>query len=306
MESAEYVAEAPPLVAGKVHGVRSWRLLDGGDGGAVLLGSMSSGSYWPPGRPLTARCDATPELRSHSVPKGGCSCGIYAWHPFQAVDSMAIAPGPLWVEGSLPLDFVTGVVEGWGRIEVHAAGFRAEHAQPAILFAEAGAPNEHLSMIERLAKSYGAAMVEVRTGEELAAQIEALPHGLDPCWLDGLLASEVDVTLKRQADGYLSGRKKLALGGSGYVVEGHEPPDRWLPELDVDLPGVTVARVAGAAFRPHALQDRSFDPGRAAASSSRAPQLTRLERNRDLGRATPPARRVRPRGARTERGADAP
>jgi hypothetical protein len=158
---------------------------------------------------------------------------------------------------------VTGVVEAWGRIEVHEAGFRAEHARPTTLFAEAGAPKERRQMIKRLAKSYGADVIEVVDDRELAAQIESLPHGVDPAWLEELLASGVELTLKSAANGFLSGREQIALGGAGYLLKGHDPPDRWRPQQEVPERGVWVARVAGTAFRPHALQDRSFDPGRA-------------------------------------------
>jgi HIRAN domain len=70
------------------------------------------------------------------------------------------------------------------------------------------------------------------------------------------------VTLEREAAGYLSGRRRVALRGSGYLPEGQGPPDRWKPQLELGLPGVRMARVAGPGFHPHGLQDRAFDPGR--------------------------------------------
>lgn len=257
------MANAPPLIAGKIQGVRSWQLLQGGSADAVLLASTFWGAmtYWPADRPLTARCAANESGAPHPAPGAGCSCGIYAWHPSNAVDAMAIEPGLLCGEGSLPTN-VTGVIEAWGRVEVHADGFRAEHARPVTLFAEADAPAERRRMIECLAKAYRATVVEVEDGAGLAARVDDLPHGIDPAGVEELVAPRVELTLKPSASGHMSGRKAIALGGSGFVLDGYDAPDRWRPELEVDLPGVRVARVAGAAFRPHALQSRAFDPGR--------------------------------------------
>jgi hypothetical protein len=157
---------------------------------------------------------------------------------------------------------VIGVIEAWGRVEVHLDGFRAEHARPVALFTDPHGPSEHRQLIERLANLYAAAVVEVGGGEDLAAYCEGLVCGLHRGDVERLLASGVELIVRPHATGYLSGRDQLALGGSGLLLEGEEPPNRWHSQLDVELPGVRVARVAGTSFRPHALQHEDFDPGR--------------------------------------------
>ena len=261
MGSSEHADSDPPLLAGKVQGVRAWHVLGAGSGGAALLGSRVSSTYWPPDRSLSAECDASDGDSSHAAPERECGCGIYAWHPTQALGSVDVVPGS-GGEGEEDLNTVVGVIEAWGRIEVHWSGFRAEWASPVALFLEAGAAPERRRTIEALAASYGVSIIEIDDEAAFAAHCFSLPGGLDPVWVEQLLSSSIELTLERNAVGYLSGRNRTSIGGSGYVLEGAEPPDRWKPELEVDLPGVRVARVAGAVFHPHALQDSGFDPGR--------------------------------------------
>ncbi len=261
MATADPKPESPPMLAGRIQGVRAWTLLGAGASGDPLLGSMASSSYWPPDRPLKALCNVTESGSAHAAPESGCGCGIYAWHPSRAAESMEVLGDAPWQEGEVP-NAVAGVIEAWGRIEVHWEGFRAEHARPVALFADPGGSPQHRRVIEALADSYRADVVQVADVGDLEAYCRALPGKLGPRALEELLAPEVTVTLERGAVGYLSGRERDAIAGSGYVMEGHEPPDRWRPQLEVDLPGVRIARVAGPSFHPHALQDRAFDPGR--------------------------------------------
>jgi hypothetical protein len=53
----------------------------------------------------------------HSSPHEACQCGIYAYH----------SPGPRSWFGEA--HWCEGVVSAWGRLVVHADGFRAEHAR---------------------------------------------------------------------------------------------------------------------------------------------------------------------------------
>jgi hypothetical protein len=50
----------------------------------------------------------------HAAPAPHCECGLYAYH----------SPASIKV---LLLDEVIGQVEGWGNVEVHETGFRAQH-----------------------------------------------------------------------------------------------------------------------------------------------------------------------------------
>jgi hypothetical protein len=250
------------LLAGTILGARAWTLLGAGDGGRPLLGSMASSSYWPPGAPLRSRCDRAGTDPAHRAPAGECGCGIYAWHPSRAAASPQFADGALWTDAERPTH-VAGVIEAWGRIEVHRDGFRAERARPVTLFVDPAAAPEHRHVIERLAAAYGASMIQIAGASDFQGYLRELPGGLDPGAVDALLCHTATVALRPEAVGLLSGRRPQAIGGSGFVLEGEGPPDRWRPQLPLDLPGVRLARVAGAAYRPHALQDPAFAPGRA-------------------------------------------
>ncbi len=109
---------APDLVA-RVVAFRSWRLA--GD----QLVSPFIPCRWD-GRVMHASCyDANRTLTRgvgwldgpHESPDEACQCGIYAYH----------APGPRSWFGEVY--WCEGVVSAWGRLVVHADGFRAEHAR---------------------------------------------------------------------------------------------------------------------------------------------------------------------------------
>ena len=109
---------APDLVA-PVVAFRSWRLA--GD----QLVSPFIPCRWN-GRVMHATCyDANRTLTRgigwldspHDSPDEACQCGIYAYH----------APGPRSWFGEVY--WCEGVVSAWGRLVVHADGFRAEHAR---------------------------------------------------------------------------------------------------------------------------------------------------------------------------------
>jgi hypothetical protein len=153
MDPADCPPAEPVLLAGKIQGVRAWNLLAAGASGARFLRSLMAPSYWPPSRPLTAHCPehAAPD---HQPPHKDCDCGIYAWHPSRASEAVGILEAALFQDEEAP-DAVAGVIEAWGRIEVHSDGFRAQHARPVALFVDPGSPPAHRCLIERLAESYG-------------------------------------------------------------------------------------------------------------------------------------------------------
>lgn len=99
-----------PDLADPVVGFRQWRLADG------RLRSLYSGVQWH-GRELGARC-ALSNPDSHISPASACSCGIYAYyHPCPRTASAGSSA------------FIAGAVVLWGRIELHAAGMRAQYAR---------------------------------------------------------------------------------------------------------------------------------------------------------------------------------
>jgi hypothetical protein len=112
------VTAAPDLAAAVV-AFRSWRLAGG------RLMSPFIPCRWR-GRVLHAACfDANRLLtrgvgwldQPHGSPHEACQCGIYAYH----------TPGPRSWFGEAY--WCEGVVSAWGRLVVHADGFRAEHVR---------------------------------------------------------------------------------------------------------------------------------------------------------------------------------
>jgi hypothetical protein len=111
------VTGAPDLAAAVV-AFRSWRLACG------RLMSPFIPCRWD-GRVMHAACyDANRTLthgagwlaEPHVSPHADCQCGIYAYH----------SPGPRSWFGEVY--WCEGIVSAWGRLVVHADGFRAEHA----------------------------------------------------------------------------------------------------------------------------------------------------------------------------------
>jgi hypothetical protein len=113
------VTTAAPDLAAAVVAFRSWRLAGG------RLMSPFIPCRWQ-GRVMHAMCfDANRALtrgvgwldEPHRSPHEACQCGIYAYH----------TPGPRSWFGEAY--WCEGVVSAWGRLVVHADGFRAEHAR---------------------------------------------------------------------------------------------------------------------------------------------------------------------------------
>ncbi len=108
-----------PDVAGMLAGFRSWRIVGG------ALHSPFVPCRWD-GRRLAATCyDANRGLlrgegwldAPHASPHPACQCGIYAWND----PALRTFHGEQW--------WCEGVIAGWGRVEVHADGWRSEHAR---------------------------------------------------------------------------------------------------------------------------------------------------------------------------------
>src|SRR5262249_2141121 len=108
-----------PFFAGTIKGVRGWDLSR--DLELHGRGAGEDGTWGAGGEPTKAAC----VLEEQPAPETDCGCGLYAVHP-EAV-------GSGWLRSFLE-DGVTGVVDAWGRVEVHGGGFRAEFARPRLLF----------------------------------------------------------------------------------------------------------------------------------------------------------------------------
>jgi len=153
-----------PLIAGKIHGVRGWTVQ--GD----RLHAAYTGTRWrADGSATSARCRDS----RHPAPTADCGCGLYALHPWA-----------MECHGD-----VLGVVEAWGRVEVHADGFRAEHARPVALFASAG----WIGLPGRLelAAAHECELIEVESFERIAAVCEERGWGLSREVVADLVPAEV-------------------------------------------------------------------------------------------------------------------
>lgn len=175
-EKRELKAPAPPHLAGKVIGYRAWTL----DGYRLKSGNaVQHGGYWEIGpnravcriqqraRYLGARGDSLPGLTlpAHDAPHRECECGLYAWFKVNRKSGKLNAGGGLTVYGA---------VTAWGRMEVHADGFRAEYAEPVALAYSPRDPYEDLVKAETMAGELGLPLV---TLDDLPA--EAGKHGQD-------------------------------------------------------------------------------------------------------------------------------
>jgi hypothetical protein len=162
-------AGAPPLVAGRVYGLRTWRVR--GERGSERLAAPHRDLFWPTGgEPLVACC----EERGHAAPAADCQCGIHAYHPRPASAKRVLA-------GRFELP---GIVEAWGHIEVHEDGFRAERGRPHALVLT---PGRYAAQVRRLAAAYDVPVIEVSGRAALLAYCEQHGLGLSPQVVDGLL-----------------------------------------------------------------------------------------------------------------------
>jgi hypothetical protein len=79
---------------------------------------------------------------------------------------------------------VAGIVEAAGAVEVHEAGFRAERARPHAFLLS---PGRNRNLIDRLAATYRAEVVDVGGPDALLAWCRERRLGLDESVVAGLL-----------------------------------------------------------------------------------------------------------------------
>ena len=161
---------APDLVA-RVVAFRSWRLA--GD----QLVSPFIPCRWD-GRVMHATCyDANRTLMRgvgwldgpHASPHEACQCGIYAYH----------SPGPRSWFGEAY--WCEGVVSAWGRLVVHADGFRAEHARVEALAVPEGLERFGAEHVHHAAAELGVPVVAHEDLEAFAADLGGgVPVALRP------------------------------------------------------------------------------------------------------------------------------
>jgi hypothetical protein len=168
-----------PLVAGPLYGLRTWKVVT--HDGRERLAAPQRGTPWTSGRGwLEATCEA-----GHAAPAAGCRCGIHAWHP-----RAGSARRVLSSRFELP-----GIVEADGAVEVHEDGFRAQRARP---YAFVRLPGRNPYLIDRLAASYDAQILDLRRPQELLAVCQDRGLGLHQTVVQQLLGVEA-VEARRRA-----------------------------------------------------------------------------------------------------------
>ncbi len=244
-----------PLLVGHIHGFRSFQIIVDGDTGQDLLAALTGDVVWPRRRPMQAVCVPDGARSSeHASPDSECSCGIYAHHPFSA---------PRLVHATDDEDDtnnVMGVVEAWGRIEVHKGGFRAEFARPSVLIVRAYYSDAHKRRIERLATRYGAEYLELEDGDATAEHLRSLEHGLARDAVEDLLIDLLEIELHPDATGYLTKRGR-AIGGNGFCLSSQDRHEPWAAELPTGIQNTWILRVAGVGHYSAALQRPECSPG---------------------------------------------
>jgi hypothetical protein len=137
--------EEAPLVAGRLYGLRTWRVRWSA-GRPVLSGVFQTAAWNDALEPTKARCRGRGRTQ-HAAPAPDCRCGIYGMHPSQIGEWFEMTRKPFdWGQS------VHGIVEAWGRVELHEDGFRAEFARPyAIVHVEGyGSWNESREIAEAM------------------------------------------------------------------------------------------------------------------------------------------------------------
>ena len=185
-ERSETRDSKPPFMAGSILGLRRWRT----DRLLRTLISGASGAEWDAtGGATRAVCDIRPR-RHHTPPGHNCSCGLYAWHAGNRGH---------WLTrrmASQSLRTVVGVVEAWGRIELHPMGFRAEFARPVAFVSpacrdESGLGRQELLTYQcrlfELAETCEAELIDLET-DSLAAWIRGDERYLSPGAIRRLVA----------------------------------------------------------------------------------------------------------------------
>lgn len=168
----------------KVIGYRMWRLVDG-----ELRPSNENFSAWKVGE-NRAKCEKDSFLASvglllnayttggteetapanHDAPHAACDCGFYGWHSLERLAQHAPSDG-----------VIHGAFAAWGKVEVHADGFRAEYAQPVVFgYSDLYTLRAHRAA-EEFAHTHGIRLVSLEELPEFASVFgQPVPEDLRP------------------------------------------------------------------------------------------------------------------------------
>lgn len=147
------MTERSPDFVEPVVGYRAWRLADDGE---LVPWTVARAGGWKPGA-NTAVChlshfmvamgEGSRRTPRHKPPSETCMCGLYALHDPR---DPRIAPGH---------DTALGAIVAWGDLEVHATGYRAEHACIVALALPAHCAPSTRQRLERAAGRYRVPLV---------------------------------------------------------------------------------------------------------------------------------------------------
>jgi glycine cleavage system H protein len=152
-----------PDFAAPILGFRVWRLRWDG---ALVPWSAGAAGAWVPG----VNAAVCLHGRDHVPPGRECTCGIYAladWQDYRLHD-----PGQ-----------VVGAIAGWGEVEVHRTGFRAQYACVLGLSVPERCPAKLRELLEAAAERYVVPLVPLDALEPIGLEyaqplaFDAIPRG---------------------------------------------------------------------------------------------------------------------------------
>jgi hypothetical protein len=152
----------PQFFTEAIYGYRTWQM----DADTLQLKALSWGTPWPYRGPIVSEHVTKLALTDDCSRGEPCTrCGIWAFDSYAHVERHQRGGMP-------PMDYVRGVVAGWGRVHICSNGWRAGYAYPLALLnwpTEAFANPEatldpeglrwHFTM-HRIASRYGIPVVE--------------------------------------------------------------------------------------------------------------------------------------------------
>ena len=126
----------------------------------------------------------------HRAPEPDSGCGLYAVHPHAVEAALAYL-------GGRPGGAIAGIVEAWGRVELHEGGFRAQYARP-IAFAVAAEPasGDPARTAARIAHGYRAELVPVLDPHDLVLYCQGRGWGLSPEVVASLVPEEAPAVVE--------------------------------------------------------------------------------------------------------------
>jgi hypothetical protein len=173
------------VVPQKLHGLRSWLICTDASGEFRLRGHIENALWRDGGETTWAECRHGGR-RGHASPApiGGCTCGLYAAHPWSPGAALNYAP-----RFGTPLAAL-GLVEAWGTVHLYRDGFRAQYAKPsALVLRGAMRRGDYARLVETLAESHYAEVIQVADTRELVRLCRGRGLGFTPAVVDELVAS---------------------------------------------------------------------------------------------------------------------